>query len=74
MIGLFESRGERIDQIVLSGGGSKLPSLKEYFSVLGKPVVLASPWDKVLYPDNLKPMVAPLGLNLAVATGLAMRH
>lgn len=74
LISLFESRGERIDRILLSGGGSKLPNLKEYFSVLGKPVVLAQPWSRVVYPPNLKPIVEPLGLNLAVAVGLAMRH
>src|SRR3989344_1949910 len=73
LISLFESRGERIGKILLSGGGSKLPSLKEYFSVLGKPVVLANPWSQVLYPEKLKPVIEPLGLNLAVAVGLAMR-
>jgi type IV pilus assembly protein PilM len=74
LISLFESRGERIDKILLSGGGSKLPNLKEYFSLLGKPVVLSNPWSQIIYPSNLKPVVEPLGLNLAVATGLAMRH
>jgi type IV pilus assembly protein PilM len=74
LISLFESRGEKIDKILLSGGGSKLPSLKEYFSGLGKPVVLANPWSQVTYPGSLKPVIEPLGLNLAVAVGLAMRH
>lgn len=74
LISLFESRGERIDKILLSGGGSKLPSLKEYFSVLGKPVVLANPWSQILYSPDLTPVVEPLGSNLAVAVGLAMRH
>ena len=74
LINLFESRGERIDKIILSGGGSKLPNIKEYFSVLSKPVLLANPWSQVIYPENLKPIIEPLGLNLAVAVGLAMRH
>ena len=74
LIGLFESRGESIDRVLLSGGGSKLPSLKEYFSVLGKPVVLARPWNRVIFSENLKPIIEPLGLNLAVAAGLAMRQ
>lgn len=74
LMNLFESRGEKIDKVLLSGGGSKLPYLKEYFSVLGKPVQLANPWGQVIYAQNLKPIVEPLGLNLAVATGLAMRH
>jgi hypothetical protein len=42
--------------------------------VLGKPVVLADPWSHVVYAPNLKPIIEPLGLNLAVATGLAMRQ
>ncbi|MEJ0021784.1 MAG: type IV pilus assembly protein PilM [Candidatus Doudnabacteria bacterium] len=74
LISLFESRGERIDKILLSGGGSKLPSLKEYFSGLGKPVVLADPWSQVLFSPSLRPVIEPLGLNLAVAVGLAMRR
>jgi type IV pilus assembly protein PilM len=73
LIGLFESRGEQITKIVLSGGGSKLPGLKEYFLVLGKPVALANPWTNVIFPVVLKPMIEPMGLSLAVATGLAMR-
>ncbi|MEO8065939.1 MAG: type IV pilus assembly protein PilM [Candidatus Doudnabacteria bacterium] len=73
LISLFESRGEKIDRIVLSGGGSKLPSLKEYFSILGKPVVLADPWSQVVFGQGLKPVIEPLGMNLAVAVGLAMR-
>jgi len=74
LMSLFESRGERIDKVLLSGGGSKLPSLKEYFSVLGKPVVMAQPWNRVVFSENLRPVIEPLGLNLAVAAGLAMRQ
>jgi len=74
LIGLFESRGERIDKVLLSGGGAKLPNVIEYFSVLGKPVELAQPWGNLVYPKELKPVIDPLGLNLSVAVGLAMRH
>jgi type IV pilus assembly protein PilM len=74
LINLFESRGERIDKITFSGGGARLPNLKEYFSTLGKPVVLANPWPRVITPPTLKPIIEPLGLNLAVAVGLAMRN
>lgn len=74
LISLVESRGERVSKIILSGGGSKLPHLTEYFSLFGKPVSLANPWTEVVYPVKLKPVVEPLGLNLAVALGLSMRH
>jgi len=74
LVSLYESRGDRIDKIILSGAGSKIPSLAQYFSSLGKPVVLANPWENVLYPEKLRPIIEPLGLSLAVAAGLAMRH
>jgi type IV pilus assembly protein PilM len=73
LISLYESRGDRIDKVLLSGAGSKIPSLSKYFSSLGKPVIMANPWARVLYPDKLRPIIEPLGLNLAVAAGLAMR-
>jgi type IV pilus assembly protein PilM len=74
LIGLFESRGQKIDKIIITGGGSRLPNLKEYLVSLGKPVVTANPWTRVSYPEKLKQVVEPLGLNLAVAMGLAMRN
>ncbi len=73
LINIFESRGERIDKIFLTGGGSKLPGLVEYFSALDKKVELAQPWTNVSLAADLKPIINPLGLNLAVAIGLAMR-
>lgn len=73
LVSIFESRGDKIDQILLSGAGSKLPALTDYFSSLDKPVLLANPWANVIYPPELKPVIEPLGLNLAVAVGLAMR-
>lgn len=74
LVSLYESRGDRIDKILLSGAGAKIPSLTQYLASLNKPVVLANPWSRVVYPEKLRPIVEPLGLNLAVATGLAMRH
>ena len=73
LINIFEVSGERIQKIFLTGGGSKLPGLVDYFSVLEKKVELAQPWSNVRYSAQLKPVIAPLGLNLAVAIGLAMR-
>jgi type IV pilus assembly protein PilM len=74
LMSLYESRGDRIDKIYLSGAGAKIPSLTQYFASFGKQVILAHPWSRVLYPEKLKPVIEPLSLNLAVATGLAMRE
>jgi type IV pilus assembly protein PilM len=73
LINLFESHGDRIGKIVLSGAGSKLPGIDEYFSGLGKPVVMANPLAKLIFPAEIRPIVEPLGANLSVAIGLAMR-
>ncbi|HEX5429483.1 MAG TPA: type IV pilus assembly protein PilM [Patescibacteria group bacterium] len=73
LINLFESRGNVLGRVVFSGAGSRLPGLPEYFAGLGKPVSLANPWTRVVYPQDLKPVINPLGINLAVAIGLAMR-
>lgn len=73
LMSLLENRGEKVDKILLSGSGSKLPRLTEYFAEIGKPVQLANPWSKIIYPAELKPVINSLGLNLAVAAGLAMR-
>lgn len=73
LVSLYESRGDKIDKIILSGAGAKIPSLSKHFSSLEKPVVLANPWANVLYPEKLRPVIDPLGLNLAVAAGLSMR-
>ncbi|MGE5393015.1 MAG: type IV pilus assembly protein PilM [Candidatus Saccharibacteria bacterium] len=73
LISLFESKGNRVDQILLSGAGAKLPGLPDFFGSLGKPVLLANPWAKIAYPAELRQVIEPLGLNLAVAAGLAMR-
>lgn len=74
LIGIIESRGEKIDKILLSGGGAKLPGLADYFSVFGKQVMLANPWTQISYSTQLKPVIEPMGLGMALAIGLAMRH
>jgi type IV pilus assembly protein PilM len=73
IINLYESKGEGVDQVLLSGAGSKLPGIIDYFSATGKPVLLANPWSKVVFSPDLAPVIEPLGLNLAVAAGLSMR-
>lgn len=73
LINLYESHGSKLEKIIFSGAGSRLPGLTEYFAGLGKPISMASPWSKINYSQELKPIVNPLGINLAVAIGLAMR-
>ena len=72
---LFHSQSpEPIEKIVLSGGSAFLPNLPGYFSQLfNKPAIIGNPWDRVVYPEELKPALDEVGTRLAVAIGLAMR-
>jgi len=49
--------------------------LVNYLSkLLDMKVVIGDPWDRVVYPLELKPVLSELGPRLAVAVGLAMRE
>ena len=63
-----------IDKIVLTGGSAFLPSLPEYLSeLLNMQVIIGDPWDRIIYPFDLKPVLEEVGPRMAAAVGLAMR-
>ncbi|MFH0951479.1 MAG: cell division protein FtsA, partial [bacterium] len=64
-----------VGKVILTGGGSMLGGLAEYFSdSLNKNVLIGDPWFRVAYPLELKPVLEQIGPRLAVAIGLAMRE
>ncbi len=66
---------EKLEKIVLSGGGSLFLNLADYFSRrLDAKVIIGNPWNRVEYPQELKPVLEEVGPKLAVAIGLAMRE
>ena len=72
---LYQKQGEaKIDKIVLTGGSAFLPNLPNYLSELLKlPVVIGDPWDRIVYPLDLKPILQEIGPRMATSIGLAMR-
>ncbi|MCX6785790.1 MAG: type IV pilus assembly protein PilM [Candidatus Komeilibacteria bacterium] len=72
---LYQNQENRpVEKMILSGGSAFLPNLAQYFQQLfNKPVFIGNPWDKVIYPTELKPVLDEVGSRLAVAIGLAMR-
>lgn len=72
---IYQRQGTaKIDKIVLTGGSSFLPNLPNYLSeLLDLPVVIGDPWDRVIYPLDLKPILQEIGPRMSVAIGLAMR-
>lgn len=72
---IYQRQGaSKIDKIVLTGGSAFLPNLPNYLSeLLDLPVVIGDPWDRIIYPLDLKPVLQEIAPRMAAAIGLAMR-
>ncbi|MBT6691148.1 pilus assembly protein PilM [Candidatus Parcubacteria bacterium] len=72
---LYQRQGDaKIDKIILTGGSAFLPNLPKYLSdLLSLPVVIGDPWDRIIYPLDLKPVLQEIGPRMATSIGLAMR-
>lgn len=76
MLDFFRSQnGGEVEKIILSGGGSMLLNLPEYLSKrLNMKVIVGDSWNRVNYPEELRPVLSEIGAKLSVAIGLAMRE
>lgn len=69
------SQGKRIEKIILTGGGALLPNFVEYLgSALNMRVYIGNPWARMIYPEELRPILDEIGPRFSVAIGLAMRE
>ena len=65
---------KEIEKIILAGGSSLLANFPNYLAeALNMRVYLGDPWARVIYPEDLKPVLDEIGPRFAVAIGLAMR-
>lgn len=72
---LAQAGGNKIEKIILTGGSAFLPDLAKYLGkILDMKVIVGDPWDRIVYPLELKPVLSELGPRLSVAVGLAMRE
>ena len=76
MLDFFQSQNKgSVEKIILSGGGALLLNLADYLSKrLNIQVIIGDPWNRIRYPEELKPVLGEVGPRLAVAIGLAMRE
>ena len=64
-----------VNKIIISGGSSKMPGLLEYASKsIGQKVVMGFPFNGIIYPEALKPILQELAPSFDVAVGLALRE
>lgn len=67
--------GKKIEKVILTGGGALLPNFVEYLSgALNMRVYAGNPWARIIYPEELRPILDQIGPKFSVAIGLAMRE
>jgi len=65
---------KRIDKIIVTGGSSMLPRLPDFFTTLmNVNAYRGDPWARVIYPEDLRPVLEDFGARFSVAVGCAMR-
>lgn len=73
-LGQPDNKGKKIERIILSGGTASLFNLPKYFEEkLNIRTFIGNPWARVIYPEDLQPVLESVGARLSTAIGLAMR-
>ncbi len=70
----FSKTKKKIEKLIIYGGASKMPGFIEYLSGRLKIDIMAGdPFNKIVYPEKLKPIISKIGHEFAVAAGLALK-
>lgn len=65
---------KRIEKIILTGGSSLLPHFSEFLTeLLNVNTYVGDPWARIVYPEDLRPILEDIGPRFSVAVGCAMR-
>jgi type IV pilus assembly protein PilM len=67
-------QSKHIDKVIVTGGSALLPRLPEFLTqLLNVNTYLGDPWARVVYPQDLRPVLEEIGSRFSVAVGCAMR-
>ena len=73
----YEQMGQQkiLDKVVLTGGGCLLGNFLDRYltNTLNLRAYVGDPWARIVYPEELRPVLLEIGPRFAVALGLAMR-
>ncbi len=65
---------KRIEKIIVTGGSALLPRLPEFLTqMMNVNAFRGDPWARVVYPEDLRPVLEDIGSRFSVAVGCAMR-
>jgi type IV pilus assembly protein PilM len=69
-----KNRDVKIDQVIISGGTSRMKGVTEYFTnTIGITSIAGNPWRRIGYEAELSKMIEDIGSSFSVAIGLALR-
>jgi type IV pilus assembly protein PilM len=70
----FLEEKEKVEKIILAGGGARLPGLRDYLSEKLKiPVEIGNPFLDISYPPGLELVLKKIGPEFTIAVGAALR-
>lgn len=65
---------KHIDKIIITGGSALLPRLPEFLTqLMNVNAYLGDPWARVVYPQDLRPVLDEIGPRFTISIGCAMR-
>lgn len=74
-LGQTGNEGKKPEKIVLTGGSAVFPPLKMRLEKeFDMRVFVGDPWARIVYQEELKPLLSTLGPRMAVSIGLALRN
>ncbi len=70
-----ESKKEKVNNVILIGGLTNMPGFSDYFrEKLNREISIGNPFSRVIYPQELEPLMPELKSTFSIAIGLAMRE
>ncbi|MDO8443472.1 MAG: type IV pilus assembly protein PilM [Candidatus Azambacteria bacterium] len=70
----FSKTKKKIEKLMIYGGASKMPGFADYLSGRLKINVMpGNPFNRIAYPEKLKPIINAIGHEFTVAAGLALK-
>ena len=70
----YQEKGKEVEKVIITGGSSLMPGLKEYLSVeFKKDVLILNPFNSVSYPAVLREVLEKKGSSYGVSVGLALK-
>lgn len=71
----FHRSNKKVERVFICGGSARLPGLVDHLAQkFNLPVAIGNPWNKIIYPPSLAPVLNDLAPSFCVAIGLGIRE